>query len=183
MGALDVDPDCDSIIGAISWQTHDACTNEVPLDLMTDNPRHIDPRFCGVVKIEFGASNTVSMVEALVECAPDDYTGNCVAIPLGDSVMVEGDLALPDKNYCRVTLTGDVEDIFEVRPLGGDVNLDGHVGTTDASQVKLRFGRSVCPEDSDAAEPRFDVNCDGVINTTDFSQIKLRFSRTAPQCP
>ena len=62
--------------------------------------------------------------------------------------------------------------------LKGDVNPDGLTNTTDASQIKLRFGL-----DAATAGPQWDYNNDGEVNSTDYSQIKLLFGNTAPECP
>ena len=59
-----------------------------------------------------------------------------------------------------------------------DVNRDGSTNTTDASQIKLRFG-----QDAATAGPEYDYNTSGTVNTTDFSQIKLSFGNTAGECP
>jgi hypothetical protein len=67
---------------------------------------------------------------------------------------------------------------MSVRTLEGDLNRDGSTNTTDASQLKLRFGQTATE-----ANCEWDFNVDGAINTTDYSQIKLRFGNAAPQCP
>ena len=58
------------------------------------------------------------------------------------------------------------------------MNLSGDTNTSDASQVKLRFGQT--PTDADC---QWDWNLSGQINTSDYSQAVLRFGKSAPVCP
>ena len=93
-------------------------------------------------------------------------------------MTVEFDPALPDRDCCEIVLTGDVAANLWVRTLRGDVNRGGSTDTTDAAQIKLRFG-----QDAAVAGAQWDYNTSGEVNTTDYSQIKLVFGATAPECP
>ena len=162
-----------TVVGAISVLNHDG--TELSLDLAANN---IEPRADGVLKIEFQVSNEVLSASASVSCVNNTYSGSVTTTPADATVTVEFDPALPDRDCCEITLTGDVQDSFSVRTLKGDVNRDGSTNTTDASQIKPRFG-----QDAATAGPQYDYNTSGTVNTTDFSQIKLFFGNAAPECP
>ena len=163
------------ITAARSCLNHDAA-GELCLELDTVN---IEPRFDGVQMLEFDVSEPASTVNATLECFPDAYAGTpVVTADGGTTVTVELDPALPDRSCCEITLTGDVEDTYQVRTLAGDLNQNGDANTTDASQIKLYFGQS-----AGSGNCAFDYNCDGTINTTDSSQIKLQFGHSAAACP
>ena len=162
-----------AILGAVSLLDHGG--TELGLDLMDNN---IEPRIDGVLKIEFELSGVVVSASASVSCVNNTYSGTITTTPNGTAVTVEFDPALPDQDCCGMTLTGDAVDGLWVRTLEGDVNRDGFTNTTDASQVKLRFGQT--PTNANC---EWDFNVDGEINTTDASQVKLRFGFTAPACP
>jgi hypothetical protein len=110
-----------------------------------------------------------------VECSTT-WSGTASGVADGDTVTVTFDPPLPDEAYCTITL--DCTAQVCVRGCEGDVNRDGDTNTTDASQVKLRFGLAVTDGNCE-----WDFNRDDAINTTDYSQIKLRFDNSAPECP
>ena len=90
------------------------------------------------------------------------------------------DSAATNAQWLIITLSGDAADSFTVGFLGGDVNRGGATDTTDASQIKLRFGQTPANGGIGGCDPEWDFNCDGVCSTTDFSQIKLRFGTSLP---
>ena len=162
-----------SIVGAASVLGHGG--TDLPLDLTAND---IEPRADGVLRVEFEIATEVTSAAASVTCVNNTYSGSVATSALGTTVTVEFAPALPDRDCCEITLTGDAEDSFSVRTLKGDLNRDGSVNTTDASQIKLRFG-----QDAATAGPQYDYNTDGTVNTTDFSQVKLNFGKSAAQCP
>ena len=85
--------------------------------------------------------------------------------------------ALPDQDCCTVTLTGDVQDSFQVRTLKGDLDRNGTVTTGDASQARFYFGQTAAQ-----AGCQWDLDQNGDITTGDFSQLRFFFNRTAPDC-
>ena len=103
----------------------------------------------------------------------------------GSLVVIEFDPALPDRDCCEISLFGvaspegiPVLDTYFVRTLAGDFDLDAQVTTTDASMLKLYFGRT-----ADESNFLFDFNGNGMIETNDFSRVKLHLGNLAPQCP
>ncbi|HOK41347.1 MAG TPA: dockerin type I domain-containing protein [bacterium] len=61
--------------------------------------------------------------------------------------------------------------------LGGDLNNDGTVNTTDFTYFRSVFGK----ERPAAAYPAADINNDGIINSVDFSYFRLNFGKTENQ--
>ena len=169
-------------MGAYEFQVVLAATSlldhggtELGLDLVANN---IEPRADGVLKVAFELAGEVTSASASVSCANAVYGGSVTTTADGTTVTVEFDPALPDRDCCEIVLTGDVAANLWVRTLRGDVNRGGSTDTTDAAQIKLRFG-----QDAAVAGAQWDYNTSGEVNTTDYSQIKLVFGATAPECP
>ena len=155
----------------------------------------IEPRRPGVQELICRMFASVDPSTAV----PNNVQVNCVANAYGGDIgvslrgsacpdnelLITFDPALPNQDCCEVTLGGMLsadgqpfQGSMPVRTLEGDLNRDGSTNTTDASQVKLRFGQTATE-----ANCEWDFNVSGAINTTDYSQIKLRFGNAAPQCP
>ncbi len=157
-----------------SYRDH-AAAGELYLDMGISDG--IEPRVGGIVKLEVDLDDTWSYrAGATVNCDPA-WSGTITETgPIGDTVTLEFDPALPDEAYCTIEFGCGGE--VCVTLCEGDMNLDGVTNTTDASSVKLRFGQT--PTDANC---EWDFNNDGAINTTDASQVKLRFGKAAPACP
>ncbi len=140
---------------------------------------NIEPRLAGVTWLEFEVTDPASSVGASVSCANNVYTGTpTVSADGSTTVTVTLAPALPEQDCCEITLTGDVEDSYQVRTLAGDMNLDGQTNSVDASQARLRFGSQ-----ADVSNATYDANADGVISAVDNAQVRLRFGAQAATCP
>ena len=69
-------------------------------------------------------------------------------------------------------------EMYVCKTLGGDVNRDVGVSSSDAASVKQRLGQAV-----DAGNFLFDVNADGAISSADAASVKQRLGNVAPSCP
>ncbi len=98
--------------------------------------------------------------------------------PAGNLVTVTFTPPLPDRDCCKIELSGDVNDTFYVRMLEGDVNFTGVNSSADAATVKQRLGKVLS-----SSNFRVDLNVDGLITTADYASVKQRLGRTVVQCP
>jgi hypothetical protein len=165
-----------AISGARSCRNHGVV--EHCLDLLVSN---IEPRLGGVQKMEFDLTDPVSSVSASVSCVNNNYLGVVTVVtppPAGTLVTLTFVPALPDKDCCKIELSGEVNDTFYVRTLVGDVNRDGGVSSADAASVKARLGQLIS-----SATFQYDVNTDGSISSADFASVKARLGSVAPPCP
>lgn len=64
-----------------------------------------------------------------------------------------------------------------LRMLGGDINNDGTVNSSDFAFFRSVFGKSTF----ESAYPGADINADGVINSVDFSYFRQNFGKTENQ--
>ena len=136
----------------------------------------IEPRSGGIAELEMDLDSASGFQGGVgVECSTT-WSGTAGGVADGDTVTVTFDPPLPDEAYCTITL--DCTAQVCVRGCEGDLNRDGATNSTDASQVKLRFGQT-----ASSANCEWDFDLSGEVNTTDYSQIKLRFGRSAPECP
>jgi predicted outer membrane repeat protein len=161
------------VVTAVSMLDHGR--TELGLDILAND---VEPRVNGLLKIEVQTSTEVTDVSADVACVNSVYGGTVTATPSGTTVTLDFSPALPDVDCCQITMTGDVDECFTVRPLAGDTDRSGVVSTADVSVIKPHFG-----ETADADNAEFDFDCDGLITMADFSQIKPLFGHSAPGCP
>ena len=167
-------PECEAQ-AARSYRDHGAA-GELGLDMGVTGG--VEPRIGGITKLEIDLDDPTLFAGALtVDCTPIAWPGSTtVTGPIGDTVTVKFDPALPDQTYCEIEL--DCGALVCVRSCEGDLNRNGSTNTLDASQVKLRFGQTATE-----ANCEWDFNLSGTIDTTDYSQLKPRFGNTAPECP
>ena len=178
--------ECERIVAARSCNTHGQ-VGELCLNLEIAD-KNIEPRINGVTIVEFDLnwSPDENQIAAAVVCVNSTYTpaNGTPEVTIVDpvTVRIEFTPVLPDEDACTITLasgaTCSAETPYCVRTCQGDANQDGSTNTTDAAQIKLRFGWPVSH-----ATCQWDYNTDGFINTTDASQVKLAFGRSAPACP
>ncbi|MCP4251139.1 MAG: hypothetical protein GY778_29225 [bacterium] len=123
----------------------------------------------------------VEVVGASVNCDISGDIGQVTASVTAEGlVQVEILDDLPnDQECCTITLTGDVEDTFELRPLRGDVNFSGIVNATDKNLVKGKIGHPIDQGDNFI----YDVNMSGTINATDKNLVKGWIGGNAGTCP
>jgi len=164
------------LTGAWSCRDHDAA-GEFCLEVMPG--RAVEPRLGGVERLEFDCALGVTTFAAGVECEFAGYSGT--ATPYADggtSIAVEFDPALPADDCCTITLTGDVESVYAIATLEGDLDQNLIVNSIDASSIKPRFGQS-----TDEDNFVYDVNGDGLVSSLDYSAIKPRFGHQMESCP
>jgi hypothetical protein len=162
------------ITAARSIITHGS-VGDLAIDLVTGNPLAIEPRLLGITKVQFDLDKEVSTVDASVTPCTGTYTGTVtVEYVDADTINVVFSEALPNMVMCTITLTGDADDSFEVRPLAGDMDMGGLVSTGDASIIKPKFGDTPGVD----CDPEFDFDCSGLVSTSDFSQVKPKFGDT-----
>jgi hypothetical protein len=165
-----------TIVGASSCRDHGSNPSvERCLSLDTLN---VEPRLGGVRKLVFQVSDPVSAVGASVACAVNTYDGVVTVTPNGTTVTVDLSSGLPGGDCCTITLTGEVDDSFDVRVLVGDTNRDGAVSSADAASAKQRLGSQ-----TQSAGAQYDVNLDEAISSADASSIKQRLGSVVAACP
>ncbi|MCP4250572.1 MAG: S8 family serine peptidase [bacterium] len=172
-----VPDECDpgiGIVAAASCLDHAGTTWCVNL-----MPDAIEMRKPGIGEVVIDLSDTVSSVGASVSCSPDAYGGS-VSTLLSDSdtVVVTFDPAIPDRQCCRIQLTGDVDASFEVHTLAGDVDQNGAVNASDKFRVKGDIG-----EPLNSLKFVHDVNLSGAINATDKNMTKGWIGHLVVDCP
>ncbi|MCP4246550.1 MAG: hypothetical protein GY778_05835 [bacterium] len=147
-----------------------------------------EPRLPGVNNLAIDLTRDVGSngaVGVTIDCNPAGPYSGSISTAIGSgpqglhsTVAVTLSPALPEENCCTVTLTGDVEDGFDVRMLPGDVDFSGRVNATDKNLVKgdldAVFGSS---------NFFYDVNASGAINATDKNLVKGWINDVAPDCP
>ncbi len=163
----------ETIVSAVSLNNHGGA--ELAIEMNSSN---VEPRNLGLRKLEFTVSGPVNSVSSAVSCAVGSFGGTITTSAVGSLVTVEFSTALPDQDCCTISLTGQVDDSFAVRPLKGDVDRNGVVSTGDASVIKPRFG-----QDPGVVGAEFDFDANGIISTGDASLIKPIFGNASPACP
>ena len=160
------------LVGAESCMMHGAY--EGCVDLFTTN---IEPRAAGLTEIKFTAESAVTTVDASVECWGGTAPGVDSVGVAGTVVTVTFDATLPDEACCRVTLTGDVDEPFDVRRLAGDLNQSNLVEIGDRDAVKNAIGQVI-----DASNFTKDQNANGIIEVGDMDSITNKIGHVAADC-
>jgi hypothetical protein len=105
-------------------------------------------------------------------CYPDthfQYLGYEITVKGPDVFDIDDD---PDTKfmYDEWCGTGWICGYFELRPVPGDLNLDGHVDIEDLSAIAKAYG-----------DPNtFDINGDGIVDIYDIVIVAKNFCRTEP---
>ena len=159
------------ITGAESCMMHGAY--EGCVDLFANN---IEPRAADFTEIKFTVDGLPTTVGASVECWGGTAPGASVGIA-EQVVTVTFDATLPDEACCRVTLTGDVDDDFDVRRLIGDLDQNNSVTSGDMDSVANQIGQAL-------TESNFtkDQDGNGDITSGDMDSIANKIGHAAAAC-
>jgi hypothetical protein len=106
-------------------------------------------------------------------CYPDthfQYLGYEITVKGPDVFDIDSD---PDTKFMYNEMCdqmGYIVGYFELRPIPGDLNLDGHVDIEDLSAIAKAYG-----------DPNtFDLNGDGIVDIFDIVIVAKNFCRTEP---